>query len=92
MCIIIITVKRYLVVIGDLHGVDPYVDVEFQHQQLPGLSGVQGAQRTRAVVSQPGERVQAVASVLPLHLHHALLAQSADAPHRVSGPGEGGGA
>lgn len=70
----------HLVVIGDLHNINPRVDIEVTQEECPGLSRLQGAQWTLAVVSQPGEWVQTVAATLPLHFHHPLLIQSPDMP------------
>ena len=53
----------YLVVVVDLHRVHSCVDVELGEEQAAGPCRLQGAERTLAVVSQPGVRVET--SVLP---------------------------
>ena len=76
-------VEAHLVVIGDLHNVHSCVNIKIRHQQFPGVSWLQGTQWTLAVVPQPGERVQTLASILPLYLDHPLLIQCPDVAHWV---------
>lgn len=81
--------SAYLPVTGELHSIDPRVDIKAGKQQLSRLCRVQRAQRALTVVSEPSEGVHAVASVLPHHLHQPLLVQSPDRSHWVVSPRAG---
>lgn len=76
----------YLVVFRDLNTVHPGVYVQLGERQTPCLGRLEGAEGALAVVPQPGEGVQAAASILPLHLQQPLLLQGAGVPHHRSGP------
>lgn len=79
----------YLAIIGDLHNINSCVDINIRQQQFPRLCRLQIAHWTLAVVSQPGEWVHAVATILPLHLHHPLLIQSPCLSHQITCQREG---
>lgn len=80
----------HLVVICDLHHIHSCVDVKVRQREQAGLSGLQRAARTLAVVPQPGKRVQTLPSILPLHLNHPLLVQGPDMPHWLASKRYGG--
>lgn len=80
----------YLVVPGDVNRVDPRVNVNVAHQQFARLCRLQRAHGTLAVVTQPGEGIQTVAPIFPVHLHHPLLVQSPSVSHRPVTRRDGG--
>lgn len=89
-CYLLLPVKHictlsstYLPIAGELYSINPCVDIKVGQQQLSRLRRVQGTQRALTVVSEPGEGVEAAASILPLHLHQPLLIQSLDSSHWV---------